>query len=97
MNDYESYVGFRPTSLCKPLPLYEDPSYDMSKDDVDLGMPYPKKTIMVLVLAGGVTNRFGTKHLAEMNSPFTGVNYNTNPPTLPNKDDHNVPYGVIPN
>jgi len=60
-----------------PMPLYENPSiYEglsdadakekkvkLNLDSIEMALPYPKKALIVLILAGGVTNRYGTPNL----------------------------------
>lgn len=53
------------------MPLWKDhTNLNLSEDDIDTALPYTKKALLVLILAGGATNRYGTPTLGEMGSIF---------------------------
>jgi hypothetical protein len=57
VRDYESYIPFRPTCMGKPMPLIpHEAERDFTNYDIDNGLPFPKKALLVYILIGGVTD-----------------------------------------
>jgi hypothetical protein len=55
------------------MPLYRDPNdpkSDMSPLDIELALPYPKKTILILSLFAGIINTYGTPVLLNLPDIF---------------------------